>query len=156
MTCNPAYCHPDSNLAEIAAMMWEHGCGVIPVVTGSGMVTGLITDRDICIALGTRNVRASEVRADDVSPPGYFACSPDDRLTDALGVMAAQEVHRMPVTDANGKLVGMLSIDDIILRAGEDRSLKSGEIIQTLKALRGRRSHEPVIRREAADVVVAA
>ena len=58
MTKAVASCHADASLAAVAALMWEHNCGQLPVVSDDGKVTSVITDRDICIALGTRNQRA--------------------------------------------------------------------------------------------------
>jgi CBS domain-containing protein len=63
MVKNVSMCRPDNNLAEVTAIMWDARCGALPVEDGRGAVTSMITDRDICIALGTRNIRASEVRS---------------------------------------------------------------------------------------------
>ncbi len=156
MTQNPVVCHPGNNLAELAAMMWEHACGAIPVVGDSGVVTGILTDRDLYIALGTRNMRPSEVLASDVSPPHYFSCSPEDDIRDALRIMAAQEVHRLPVTDAEGKLTGILSIDDVILHAGPDSPVSLSDVVGTLQAIRGQRTHLPPAVRPAAALSKAA
>ena len=79
MTRNVSSCRPENNLAELAEVMWNHRCGALPILDDSGRVMGIITDRDICIALGTRNIRASEVLARDVLRPGYINCSPDKR-----------------------------------------------------------------------------
>jgi len=150
MTKDPVFCSPENNLAQLAALMWDHGCGAIPVVNGEGIVTGILTDRDICIALGTRNVRASEVLASDVSPPRYFACGPEDDIREALRTMASQEVRRLPVTDGEGKLAGILSIDDVILRAGPKTPVSYSEVISTLQAIRGKPAHEPLVARQTA------
>ena len=142
MTKNVSSCHPDNNLAELAAVMWNDRCGALPILDGSGRVMGIITDRDICIALGTRNARASEILVRDVSVPRYFSCNPDDDVRDALKTMAAQEVSRLPVVDAGGRLAGILSIDDIIFRAGGGRSdLSDREIIDALAAMWEDRIH---------------
>ena len=155
MTSNPGFCHPESNLAELAALMWENACGVIPIVNRSGVVTGMITDRDICIALGTRNVRASEIKAADVAPPRYFACGPEDDVRDALSTMANQEVRRLPVTDKEGKLAGILSIDDLILCAGNGSGLTFKDVVTALKAIRGVRTHEPIVVRPTTAVAAS-
>ena len=143
MTKNVSSCCPDNNLAQLAEVMWSQRCGALPILDGSRRVMGIITDRDICIALGTRNLRASHVLARDVSPPGYISCSPDDDVRDALRTMATQEVGRLPVVDENGHLVGMLSIDDVIFRAGGGHSsLSDREIIDTMRAMREARIHQ--------------
>lgn len=144
MTTNVSSCRPDNNLAELAEVMWNNRCGVLPILDGSGRVMGLITDRDICIALGTRNIRASDVFARDVSRPAYFSCSPDNDVRDALKTMATQEVSRLPVVDEAGQLVGILSIDDIVFRAGGGRSgLSDREIVDALTAIWEDRVHQP-------------
>ncbi len=144
MTRNVSSCRLGNNLAELTEVMWNRRCGALPVLDDSGKVTGIITDRDICIALGTRNMRASEVFARDVAPPGYFGCGPDDDVRDALRTMATQEVSRLPVVDDAGKPVGMLSIDDITFRAAcGSSSLNDREIIHAIAAIREDVIHEP-------------
>lgn len=143
MTRNVNSCRPENNLAELAKVMRKQRCGALPIVDVSGKVTGIITDRDICIALGMKNVRASEMRARDVSHTACISCSPDNDVRDALRTMATQEVSRLPVVDEAGQLVGILSIDDIIFRAGGGRSgLTDREIIDTMRAIREERIHQ--------------
>jgi CBS domain-containing protein len=144
MTENVSSCRQDDNLAKIVEIMWNERCGALPILNGSGRVVGIITDRDICIALGTRNIKASEVLARDVSPPGYFSCDPDYDARVALRTMASEEVGRLLVVDEAGQLVGIISIDDIIFRAGGGRSgLSDREIIDTLRAMWEERIHQP-------------
>ena len=154
MTANVSSCRQDNNLAEIAAIMWNDRCGAMPILDGSGRVMGIITDRDICIALGTRNLKASDVLARDVSPPGFFSCRPDDDAQVALRTMATEEVGRLLVVDEASQLVGIISIDDIIFRAGGGRSgLSDREIIETLRAMREERIHQPdVVEQERLDL----
>jgi CBS domain-containing protein len=144
MTRDVSFCSPENNLAELAKMMRSHHCGALPIVDSSGRVTGIITDRDICIALGTKNVRASDVFAPEASSPGCVSCSPENDVRDALRTMATQEVSRLPVVDETGQLVGILSIDDIVFRAGGGHSgLSDREIIDTMRAMREERIHQP-------------
>jgi len=53
ITSNVKSCRPETSLAAAAVDMWENDCGALPVVDGEGKVIGLITDRDIAIAVGT-------------------------------------------------------------------------------------------------------
>jgi CBS domain-containing protein len=118
MVSGVTVCSPDANLAEVAAILWDARCGVLPVVEDHGRVVSMITDRDIAIALGTRNLRASEVKVKDVVMPRVFTCAPDDDFEDALNTMVTQNVRRLPVVD-EGKLVGILSIDDLARSSSE-------------------------------------
>ena len=58
MTAEPRTCFLDTNLAAAAALMLDGDCGILPVVE-DGKLTGVVTDRDMFIALATRNTRAS-------------------------------------------------------------------------------------------------
>jgi CBS domain-containing protein len=155
MTKNVTSCHPENNLAELAEVMWNQRCGALPILDNAGRVIGIVTDRDICIALGTRNLRASDVLTRDVSPHGCASCSPENDVRDALRTMGRQEVGRLPVVDGGGYLVGILSIDDIVFRAGAGRSdLSDREIIDALKAMREERIHQTgAVAQEESDVL---
>ena len=150
MVKNVSVCQPDNNLAEVTATMWDECCGSLPVLDGRGNVTSVITDRDICIALGTRNVRASELHVKDVSLPGVFSCGANEDVLLALKTMVSQNVRRLPVVDDGGKLVGILSIDDLLLHAGSwvDKSgISCEDVVNAAKAILKDRSrgsvHEP-------------
>jgi len=135
-----AFCRPDANLAVAAASMWEHNCGLLPVVNDRGKVTSVITDRDICIAFGTRNKRACEISVRDVAYRAAVLCNADDDVRSALKIMATERVRRLPVVNHEGALVGILSLDDVTLRARHqddtDRPPVSFEdVMKTLRAI---------------------
>ena len=157
MVKSVSVCRPDHNLAEVVATLWEGRCGALPVVDGRGKVTSVITDRDICIALGTRNLRASEVQVKDVSLPRVFSCGPHDDVRLALKTMESQNVRRLPVVDPDGKLIGILSIDDLLLHS-ERRAGKAGisheDAVNAVKSILKNRSREAV--HERADLVALA
>ena len=111
------FCGPNTNLATATEMLWTDCCGTLPVVDAHDNVIGMITDRDICIALGTRDVPSASVSVRDVSLPKLFYCDPDDDIRAALDTMGAQKVRRLPVIDKRGTLKGILSIDDVVLHA---------------------------------------
>lgn len=150
MVKDVSVCTPEENLAEVAATMWAARCGALPVLDEAGNVIGMITDRDVCVALGTRNARASEVRVKDVSLPRVFTCNEYDNVRQALGTMISQNVRRLPVLGEGKKLAGILSVDDVLLwskeRAGA-AGISYTEIVGALKTiLEGRRrghAHEP-------------
>ena len=139
MTKEVRFCSPLTNLAEAAEMMWTDGCGILPVVDERSSVIGMITDRDICIALGTRDVNAAALQVKDVSLPKLFSCEPEDDIHKALDQMAAQKVRRLPVIDAKGTLKGILSIDDVALHAEKfpetNADLSYSDVVIALKGI---------------------
>ena len=111
------FCRPESNLGEAAELMWKGNCGFLPVVGSEGKVAGVVTDRDICIALGTRGRPSGEVVVADVMSKKVFSCAPEDDVHVALGAMREGHVRRLPVIAKEGTLVGVISMDDVLLRS---------------------------------------
>jgi CBS domain-containing protein len=140
MTEDVKYCGPETNLAAAAAMMWESDCGALPIVADGGKAVGVITDRDIAIALGTRNKQAAEIPVKEVMSAELFAASPDEDIHTALKLMRKEKVHRLPVINAEGKLEGILSLNDVALHAmppnGKAKpALNYEDVVSTLKAV---------------------
>jgi CBS domain-containing protein len=140
MTREVKTCTPDSNLATVAMIMWENDCGIVPVVHSDGKVIGMITDRDICMAVATKNRTMSDVVVSEVFTGNLYACTPDDDIPDALRIMRAERVRRLPVINAFGMLEGILSLNDIVLRAESAYGKKMPavtyeDVINTLKAI---------------------
>jgi CBS-domain-containing membrane protein len=100
-------------------------------------VVGVVTDRDMCIAMATRNQLPGQVTVQQVSSSVAHSCRPDDDLQAALRTMADKGVRRLPVIDAVGKLEGVLSVDDIILRTDSQipGSLAGEQVLSTLRKL---------------------
>ena len=148
MTNRVESCSPDTNLATVAGLMWEKDCGVLPVLDVSGKIVGMITDRDICIAVASRNRLASEIPVSDVMSSHVYSCRPDDDIEDALKIMEEGNVLRLPVISDDGELQGVLTIYSVVLHAGNDKSkkshsLSSERVVGTLKRISGSRFNKP-------------
>ena len=153
MTVSAVSCEWEMNVAEAVQLMWERNVGILPVVDAAGKLTGVVTDRDICIALGTRNRRASEIKVSEVAISKVFTCKPEDDVHEALSLLSEKQVRRLPVVNEKGTPVGILSMDDLVLHSevGKLRGacdLSSEEVTQALKRVYGIRY--PVVRAKAA------
>jgi CBS domain-containing protein len=123
--------------------MWKGNCGFLPVVGKDGKVAGVLTDRDICVALGTRNQLAGDLTAGEVMSQKVYSCAPEDEIHIAMRVMREGRVRRLPVVAKNGGLVGVVSIDDVLVRAeplslGRVAELSSEEVVRTFQAINTR------------------
>jgi CBS domain-containing protein len=137
MTPKAQTCSPSSDLATVGTLMWRHDCGAIPVVDPvSGTAHGIITDRDICMAAATQHRPAAEIHVSDVVSGPLYAVRADNDAREALQVMRKAQVRRVPVVDSDGKLEGIVSINDLILLADATnggRSVLGTEVMDTLK-----------------------
>jgi CBS domain-containing protein len=113
-------------------LMWEQDCGVLPVVKADGKVSGMITDRDICVAIATRGRTADQIAVRDVTTATICTCAPDDDAIVALQTMKSQRVRRLPVVDAEGRLKGILSLNDVVTHTG---AASSTEIVSTMASI---------------------
>ena len=138
MTKDVSFCSPGTNAAAATEIMWTRNCGALPIVEDSRGVIGMVTDRDLLIALGTRNRNASDLPVSEVMSKDLSLCTPDDDVRDALKIMAERQLHRLPVVDKDGGLKGILSLDDIALRAETDGLSK--DLLKTMKAIGDRQS----------------
>lgn len=139
MTKDVSSCAPATNAAAAAEIMWNKNCGSLPIVEDGGRVVGMVTDRDLFIALGTRNERAGDLQVGEIMNHDVSLCAPDDDIRAALTTMATKQIHRLPVVDRDGALQGILSIDDVVLRAQSDGLSK--EVLKTMKAVCDRPNH---------------
>jgi CBS domain-containing protein len=114
-------CEPGTDLAAVAMTMWRRDCGIVPVVDASRRVVGVLTDRDICMAVATQHRRPEELVARDVMSSRLHTVRPDDDVARALEVMGEGQVRRLPVVDADRRLKGLVSMNDIVLHAQEVR-----------------------------------
>jgi len=132
--------------------MWESDCGVLPVVDEFRKVIGVVTDRDICIALTTSDRRASSLKVSDAGVMRAVVCGPDAEIESALETMKAHRVHRLPVVSKAGLLEGIVSMNDILLRAKRAVGRKKPEVSceEVVEALQTICAHGPAARHSAA------
>ena len=132
MTIDVRTCRPDTNVAEAVREMWEGDCGALPVVSDDGRVAGIITDRDICIAVAPRGRPADRIAVREVVRDHVHTCLPEDDATAALQAMKRHKIRRLPVVDAEGHVRGMLSLNDIVTHAGAASPI---EVVSTLASI---------------------
>jgi len=121
---------PQQTLAEAAKVMDELNVGVVPVCDGDRLV-GMVTDRDIVVRGLARDLDPRQCKLADVMSGHVRTARPDDDVDEVLGEMASSQIRRMPVVDANDRLVGILSIGDIAAKSPEDEedvALSLGDI----------------------------
>ena len=69
MTAAAVCCKPETNIGSAVELLWSHDCGMLPVVDTDRKLLGVVTDRDICIAMGTRNRLPGDLTVGEVAIP---------------------------------------------------------------------------------------
>ena len=133
MTDNPACCTPNSKLEEAARLMVDFNCGEIPVVDdfATAMPVGVITDRDIvCRSIG-KGMNPLDMTVSDCMSTPLVSVMPDHSLEEVYELLEQNQIRRVPVVDAAGKCVGIVSLADIARNVSR---AASGEILQEVSA----------------------
>lgn len=111
---------PTDSMGDALRIMWEGDCGCVPVVAPDGRVHGMLTDRDVGMAVLAHGLAPDALPVGEAMSAGAHVCGPDDDLQAALATMGKRQVHRLPVVDDQGRLEGLLSLTDVV-QAVQDR-----------------------------------
>jgi CBS domain-containing protein len=154
MMGTPYHCQPETNLGLATELMWTGNCGFLPIKGSDGKVIGVITDRDIAIALGTQGQPSGEMTVADAMSHKVYSCAPEDDVHAALRVMREGRVRRLPVITKAGELVGVISMDDVLLHAevprfGKKPELSTEEVVKTFQAINVRQLPQAVASKSA-------
>ncbi len=136
MTHTPGVCTTTDHLSRAAQVMWDRDCGSVPVLDGAGKLIGIVTDRDVCMAAYTQGRALHDIPVADVMSKVVYTIGPDATYDDALEALQRHAVRRLPVTDADGILLGMLSLADFARAArGGRKSAGESELVAALQSV---------------------
>lgn len=118
MTSNPVCAEPTASLQEVARMMVDCDCGGIPVCqTGSTRLMGFVTDRDIVCRLLAEGINPLERTVRDAMTTDMHTIRPDASVDECVQLMERYKIRRVPVTDEQGNILGIVAQADIARRA---------------------------------------
>ena len=108
---------PSLSVDEAARVMRERHVGCIVVVEqgdGGRLPIGILTDRDVVLAVVAKDADAKTLRIGDVMTAAVASVRETDTLYDVLSIMRSRGVRRVPVTGPHGVLAGILTMDDVL------------------------------------------
>jgi acetoin utilization protein AcuB len=112
---------PESRVADAVGLMRERAVRHLPVVDGAGRLTGIVTDRDLRQAVFDVALGRAEPASDsgalavrDVMSWGVVTVAPRTELREAIAVMRERRLGALPVVDAAGHVVGILTERDLL------------------------------------------
>ncbi len=135
MTENPEIVTPDATLADAARKMRDLNVGIIPVVDSeqNRRLRGVITDRDITIRAVAEGRDATSTLVSDVMSKDVETCNKNDSVQNVLQLMEREQVRRVPITDREGRLVGIVAQADVATDLDSDAG--SRRVANTLERI---------------------
>ena len=119
MTRDIHCCRPIDSMEQAAEIMWEQDCGCVPVVDDDFRLQGMITDRDIAMAAYTTGQRLRSLPVQRAMAQDVTSCSDSETVDAALQKLSERQLHRLPVVDEQQRVVGVLSMADIVRATGQ-------------------------------------
>jgi CBS domain-containing protein len=124
-------------IAMVARQMRDARVGAV-VVTREGRPIGIITDRDIALRVVAEERDPKTTRVGDVVTYGPFTVSESDEIETVVRAMREHGVRRLPIIDANGQLVGVVTTDDITILLGRELAALADGISESTDAYESR------------------
>jgi len=121
---------PDATVVEAARQMKVHNVGSVVVIDELGLVVGILTDRDIVMKLADRRLVDPEQRIDELMTRDPVCLGGSLPLERGLTAMHTHRIRRVPVINDKGELVGVVSLDDVLVHMGRSMSQAAGLIEQ--------------------------
>ena len=133
MTKDPKCCVPSDTAQRAAIIMRDEKAGVVPVIENeqSRKLLGIVTDRDLCMNIVAEGRDARTVQVQECMTTAVVSALPQDALEKATELMRDNQIRRIPVIDEQRRLVGIVSLADVVERA----SVKTVETHETLKTV---------------------
>jgi CBS domain-containing protein len=136
----------EMDIGSAAKLMLEGGFGTLPVIDEHGKLAGIITDRDIAMAAALRQRNASHIGVHEALRQTVFTCFAEDDILTALKQMQKARVRRLPVLGEEGHLTGIVSVDDIALRAvGQPDGVSAEAFVDAIKRICSQPPLEPAV-----------
>ncbi len=119
MTQDPVTIEVGATILDAAKKMRDQDCGILPVMDGSKVV-GVITDRDIVIWVVAAEKKPDTTILSEIMSTELVTCAPDEELENIADRMSISDVRRLVVLDDRERLVGIVSIHDLMLNTGDE------------------------------------
>lgn len=112
---------PESSVVEAARLMEERNVGSI-IVTEEERPVGIVTDRDITLRVIAQGKKPEETTIRDVMTPDPVTLNGNMEIFEAIEYVTREGIRRLPIVESDGRLVGIITLDDVIGILGKEMS----------------------------------
>ncbi|HET7275534.1 MAG TPA: CBS domain-containing protein [Longimicrobiaceae bacterium] len=136
MTEDPQTVSPDDTIMDVAKKMKSLNVGIIPVVEDqkNKRLKGVITDRDIAVRAVAEG-KDGKAKVSDCMTSDVETCNKNDSVESVLELMKRERVRRVPITDREGRLVGIIAQADLAVDFGESRPDREWMVEDTIERI---------------------
>jgi CBS domain-containing protein/ribosomal protein S27AE len=113
MTRNPVIVAPNDSVESVAKKMIKDGVGSL-LVEENGRLRGIVTEKDLIGKIVAKNLNPAKITVSKIMSNIIVTIDPERDILEAIKIMNERKVRRLPVIDATGKLLGLITIHDIL------------------------------------------
>jgi len=130
MTKSPVCCLPSDMVVDAAKLMKGGNIGSIPVIENdqTRRLVGIVTDRDLAMKVVAEGQDARSTRVEAVMTRKVVTCGAEEDLQKALDSMSEHQLRRIPVVDAENKVIGIIAQADVATRLNQAE--KTAEVVK--------------------------
>lgn len=137
MTLELKWIRDTATVQDAAVSMRDNSIGFLPVCDTEGRLVGVVTDRDLATrAAATNRIPAATLVSEVMSAPA-IVCLEEESISEAEELMTSNQLTRLPVLGPSNRVVGVISLADIVIRRG------AGEALRTARGVLARDSAGP-------------
>lgn len=107
-----------ASLQEAARLMKQSNIGAVVVVDNKDQYPipcGILTDRDIIMHLLSEDINLDKIKVEDIMSRDLFLVDRKQEIRTVIQQMSAKRIRRAPIVDDDGRLIGMVSTDDLVI-----------------------------------------
>ena len=106
--------HPDNTVYEALSVLVEKNVGALMVLDDQDQVAGIFSERDYARKVIVKGRASKDTRISEVMTENPFTVSESDSIEDCMVMMSDKHIRHLPVTDERNRLLGMISIGDVV------------------------------------------
>lgn len=115
------------SLAQVAEVLTRENIGAVPVMDGEGTMIGIFSERDLVRQIAREGAGVLTRSVSSTMTRNVICCGPDDSIASTMAMMTARRIRHLPVR-AQGRIVGMISIGDVVKRRVEDAEREAEDL----------------------------
>ena len=115
---------PTETIATFAHRLRMARIGAMVVLGDDGKMAGIISERDVVHGLAEHGARCLEMKVADLMTTRVHTCAPEDNIARIARIMTENRIRHLPVAEG-GKLVGVVSVGDVVKNRMEEMSLEA-------------------------------
>lgn len=127
---------PDASVADAARLLAQHRIGALVVVEGGGLISGILSERDIVRGVGERGNLCLTQRVSDLMTRDVLTCTEQDSIDSLMQTMTERRIRHLPVVDSANRLKGIVTIGDVVKNKLEMAKTEVDDLREYVAAVR--------------------